>query len=295
LALALSQLRRPVIIVDPCAQYRAYPLYESAEDAFQDAGVNVFRAGFESDPEENFSRVMAELDGGVWNYADYTLIVDEASFLQRPQAMHADLARLIRQAPDDITVIQTLHRPSETHTTVRALATDAFFFQMYLPRDLDCVSEAYGSDVAEAVRHLGPHQVLHWWLGPAGNPTWCVWNDPQIWYVPIGGTMPNEENNGAEPTELEEPPAGDEAEAEEPEEPAEVPAAIAGTPDAEGDEVRKQLKAARSELDKVRKENAELRRMKPQQKPTGTPKPAQSAPVEAPTTTDKSVLEWLLS
>lgn len=264
-------------------------MYESVEDGFNDQTVAVFRAGFESDPETNFTRVMAELDGGVWAYADYTLIVDEASFLQRPQAMHADLARLIRQAPDDITVIETLHRPSETHTTVRALATDVFFFQMYLDRDLDVVAESYGSSVSEAVRHLGPHEVLHWWLGPAGNPSSCIWRDPAVWYVPIGGIMAKEKDVA----ELEEAEAPAEAEAEEPDEGAAPAAAPAESSSETVDEVLKQLKASKRELTKARQENEKLKRQLSQK--SEAPKPAQSAPVESPPPKEPSVLEWLLS
>lgn len=260
-------------------------MYESVEDGFNDQTVAVFRAGFESDPEDNFTRIMAELDGGVWAYADYTLIVDEASFLQRPQAMHADLARLIRQAPDDITVIETLHRPSETHTTVRALATDVFFFQMYLDRDLDVVAESYGSSVSEAVRHLGPHEVLHWWLGPAGNPSSCIWRDPAVWYVPIGGIMAKEKDVA----ELEEAEAPAEAEAEEPDEEQAPGESSSETVD----EVLKQLKASKRELTKARQENEKLKRQLSQK--SEAPKPAQSAPVEAPPAKEPSVLEWLLS
>lgn len=186
LALALASGKRPVIVFDPCSQYTSFPRVEIEElNSIMEDSEQVIRVEPNSDVEEGFDELMMELDGGIWYWGYYSIIVDESSFLQKPQGMNLSLARLIRQAPDDITVIQTLHRPSETHPTVRALATDLFFFQTYLRRDLTVIRETYGEQVAEQVRSLGPHEVLHFWLGSGGEPQISVWHNPSQWYVPI--------------------------------------------------------------------------------------------------------------
>lgn len=185
LALAISARRSPIIIFDPCSQFEYFPVEPSAVQGIE-RETPIFRVPVVEDPETAFQRLMTDLDGGVWRYEDYTLVLDETSLLQRPQAIHPALARLIRMGPDEITVIQTLHRPSETHATVRALATDFFFFQTYIQRDLDVISDNYGADVAEAVFRLKRHECLHWWLQPGGEPAWSVWTDPARWFIKIG-------------------------------------------------------------------------------------------------------------
>lgn len=174
------------MIFDPCAQYRNFPLIADLDSAMSD-GPEIFRVSesLESDPERAFSVTMETLDGGQWRWSDYTLIVDESSMLQRPQSMHPALARLIRQAPDDVCVIQTLHRPSETHPTVRALVTDCFFFQAHIARDLEVIEQTYGAEVAAKVSRLSQHHVLHWWLGAGGIPRYEVWDKPEEWFIEL--------------------------------------------------------------------------------------------------------------
>jgi hypothetical protein len=137
------------------------------------------------DPYDDFDRLMEILDGGEWYWSDYTLVIDEASMLQRPQSAHPSLLRLIRQAPDDVTVIQTIHRPSESHPTVRALTTDIFFFQTYLYRDLSVIRDTWGDDVSQKVSRLPQHHVLHFWLDRGGLPCHTTWDNPSLWYMPI--------------------------------------------------------------------------------------------------------------
>lgn len=192
LALAAIHSNRPILVFDPCAQYRMFPSIgpgdlDELEAAMQaESGeVPVLALQCGTDPIGDITAYMDVLDGGGWRWSEYTIILDEAALLQRPQGMPPAVARLIRQAPDDILVIETLHRPSETHGTIRALATDFFFFQCFHQRDLEVIEHNFGPDIAAKVRALGPHEVLHFWLGPAGEPCHAVWHDPALWYVQL--------------------------------------------------------------------------------------------------------------
>lgn len=190
LALALASGRKPVVIFDPCEQFRNFASggpgdLALIENALVRGEPEIVRYRVMGDPESEFSHLMELLDGGNWAWGDYSLIVDESSQLQRAQGFHPAIARLIRQAPDDVLVVQTLHRPSETHPTVRALCTDYFFFQTFLQRDLEVIAGNYGPEVARAVSRLAPYEVLHFWLGDTGAPKWKVWNDPKLWFVDL--------------------------------------------------------------------------------------------------------------
>lgn len=189
LALAAASGRRPVIIFDPCDQFQVWQAYDvdMIETALADdeAETEILRIVPDSDPEATFSNLMEVLDGGDWYWSEYCLLVDESSMIQKPQMMNPWLARLIRQAPDDIVVIQTIHRPSETHSTVKALASDYFFFSTYLQRDLLVIEQTYGQEVSEAVSKLGKYEVLHFWLDQGGEPRWKVWRNPGLWYMPL--------------------------------------------------------------------------------------------------------------
>lgn len=184
LALAIVSGKRPIFIFDPCAQFTYFPVARDLEAAMSTQGI--FRIPVEtSDPETEFAELMDFLDGGTWEWSDYALIVDETSQLQRPQAAHPAILRLIRTGPDDVFVAETLHRPSETHGTVKALSTDYFIFQTSLRRDLEVISDNYGPDVASAVSKLGAYQCVHIWIDPGGAIRWKIWDDPAIWYVPL--------------------------------------------------------------------------------------------------------------
>jgi hypothetical protein len=175
-------------LFDPCSQYRYVPAVslEELEEVMAGDTPMIRIVPMSESVDAEFEALMQVLDGGRWAWGDYTLVVDEASLLQKPQSLHPALARLIRQAPDDVTVIETIHRPSETHGTVRALATDYFFFQCYLARDLETIEQTWGAEVAEAVSRLPEYHVLHFWLDAGGIPRWKVWDDPKLWYIPIG-------------------------------------------------------------------------------------------------------------
>lgn len=183
LALALAQ-RQTVIVWDPNNQYQCLPLVEldELEDALE--SLLAFRY-MPIDSWEEFSELMAVLDGDDWKWQDYTLVLDESSALQNPHKLHPNLERLVRQKPADITVIETTHRPSDTNSLVKALASDVFVFQTYLARDLDYLADNFGADVAEQVAHLPKYHVLHWWLDEGGVPRTNVWAEPKLWHVPI--------------------------------------------------------------------------------------------------------------
>jgi hypothetical protein len=187
--LAAATGKPNVIIFDPVNQYSAFPnlIPSEIEEWLEDDGTGIVRyAPGRGQVPDAFDALMETLDGGVWEWGDYVLIIDEASYLQNAHWMHPALDRLVRQAPQDIVVIQTMHRPADAHMLVRSLATDYFWFFIDQARNLEAVRESWGDDVAEIVAHLPVYHVLHFWVDVGGVRRWAVWDDPSVWYVPIG-------------------------------------------------------------------------------------------------------------
>lgn len=186
LVLAAATGAQTILILDPNDQYGHVPVLHLA-----DLAVWLRRGGrlariMPEQPVADFAAVLAVLDAGRWAWADWALVVDESSYLQRPQAIDPEFERLMRQSPADIHLVQNTHRVVDTHNLVRALATDVFIFATHLQRDLDYLALNFGPGLADRAATLAPYQVIHWWVAPGGAPAWQVWNEPQAWYYNIG-------------------------------------------------------------------------------------------------------------
>ena len=186
LVLAASTGAGTILVLDPNNQYGFVPQLE-----LRDLSAFLRRRGqlariVSRNPIADFNQVIGELDGGRWTWADWALVVDESSYLQRPQAIDPELERLMRQSPADIHLIQNSHRVVDTNLLVRALATDVFVFATYLQRDLDYLALNFGQPLADRAPSLPPYHVIHWWIAPGGKPAWRVWQQPETWYYNIG-------------------------------------------------------------------------------------------------------------
>ena len=188
LSLAIAQ-QRSVIIWDPNDQYGAIPSIQPAEldgwmaSSGSDDMVRIVPA---PPVEDTWTQIVETLDGGKWRWADYTLIVDECSMLMSPARLDSSLERYARTSPSDVDVILTTHRPRDVHSLIRALASDLYVFQTTLARDLQVLTENYGSELAEAVQRLGQYHVVHCWLAAGGRQQIVVWDKPSEWYIDIG-------------------------------------------------------------------------------------------------------------
>jgi hypothetical protein len=189
LALALMQ-RHTVIVFDPNDQYAGFPAVSSAGEvgaALERSSDGDIIRYLPAPPVEEHWQALADLlDGGTWEWADYTLILDEASMLMSPHYLDEKLERFARTAPKDISLILTTHRPRDIHPLFRALATDLFCFQTTLALDVKVLQENYGAELASAVQRLGRYQVAHYWLAEGGTPMVHVWDKPSEWFIDIG-------------------------------------------------------------------------------------------------------------
>jgi len=186
LALAVSTAAETIIVFDPNNQYQSLERVSPADlESWLQKGNTVCRIDV-IDPVTDFEDTMEVLDGGEWRFANYAIVIDESSFLQKPQRIHPEWERLMRQSPRDVHLIQNTHRAPDTHNLVRALASDVFVFQTYLRRDLNYLAENFGDDMADAVARLPKYHVIHWWLDEGGVPQWREWRNPDVWYVDIG-------------------------------------------------------------------------------------------------------------
>ena len=173
-----------VAIYDINAQIRCFPrqtthdlgIFANWVDA-SDFRCLVFRPSRDVWGEfEGFAEIL-------WRKRGFTLLVDEASQLQTSAGAHTWLDRFVRMAPrDDVAIIQTMHRPRDSATLCRSLATDWFVFFTTLGHDLTVIEEHCGEDHVATVQGLGEasHRVFHW---DDAHGRAEVLNDPQRWFM----------------------------------------------------------------------------------------------------------------
>jgi hypothetical protein len=185
-ALAL-RFGETIIVFDPNNQFGALPAIEDVP-GFLETGGRVGKILPPAAPEDAWAELTAELDGGGWQWGEYTLIADECSMLMSAHYLDPQTERYARTAPKDVRLLMTTHRASDLNPLIRALASDWFIFQTSLERDLKAITDQFGVEVSAAVRNLPPYHVLHYWLDSGGVPRFEVWDKPAEWYVDIGRT-----------------------------------------------------------------------------------------------------------
>lgn len=198
LAAYLSQRKKAVVIFDPNVNFPAFP--HLSLDELQlwfeagSTGVVVFRP----DPSR-ISDDFAALSITLWPYGYFSFVIDEAHLLQRPQSMHPELQRWIRQGPRedshdsrgrslDVDIIQTSHRIVDINCDGRSLWSDVFIFRTIHPADLERIERDFGSGVSNAVTQLERFHFVHWWLDSGGIERWSIHIDPAAWYCNIRGS-----------------------------------------------------------------------------------------------------------
>lgn len=167
---------------DPNAQYECGPTYppDSADRILDEAkSLAIIR------PERNIEDSFNQLVETLRDWENYVLVVDETNTVQSAHKVEEGIEYLMRQSPDDVDVIQTTHRLSDTQRLTRSLASDWFFFRHTLRPELDLIENEHGSEVMRAVERLGNYQVVHVWLDAGGQQRHSVWHDPRAWYVAI--------------------------------------------------------------------------------------------------------------
>lgn len=187
LALALAKSsQRSVIVFDPNDQYGQIEEIEDLENWMGiSAPGSVGRIQAEN-PIADWEYIISELDGGDWKWSEYVLLVDECSMLMSPGKVHPGLERYARTSPRDVDVILTTHRTVDVHTLFRALATDWYIFNQHLDRDVETIAGTFGQELAQTSTTLANYHLIHFWLGPGGDPLWKKWTNPKAWYIDIG-------------------------------------------------------------------------------------------------------------
>lgn len=184
LAMWLAQKQgRPIVVYDINAQFRAWPesVVYSADDLHVVLEVGrlkliIFRP---DDEQKDFAAFAEEL----WDRQGYTLLVDEASFLQNPQTADPWLRKFIRAAdPEDIGLIQTTHMPADLWGKGRGLSSDWYMFYLTRDADLRAVAEQCGEEVAVQVSKLGQREFVHYNLDTKASE---LVTDPTKWFVEI--------------------------------------------------------------------------------------------------------------
>lgn len=177
-----EQQRGGIAVFDPNGQFDAFPLQASEPARFKrlldSAGTGrkrfvVYRPY--RDLEAEFSEVARIL----WRRSHFAFLVDEAHNLQSPSCLNPGLEKLVRLAPDDLVLVQTMHRPADSAVLCRSLASVWCIFRTTEENDLEVIRRRCGRAVAEVVCALPPRHVL-WWSDD--DATYRVLTQPRDWF-----------------------------------------------------------------------------------------------------------------
>jgi len=188
LTVAVHQYPR-VIVFDPNCQFRRFPVTSDPEDIQLWAEENIDNGElsivvFRPNTDTLYDDFEA-LVNALWDYEQFSFIIDEASVLQSPSWIHPSLDKLIRQGRD-IAIIQSTHRCVDTNRIVRGLITDGWFFQTEGQPDLTMIAADYMPALSEQLRGLGKHETAHYWITEDGGlHRFNIWTNPDDWYVKI--------------------------------------------------------------------------------------------------------------
>jgi len=137
--------------------------------------------------EEDFDGMCSILFSPPERYAQWALIIDEASQLQKPQSINPQLDRAVRQHPRTVLVIQTTHSLQDWHRSSKDLMSQLYIFRQQ-GRSLEAVVDYCDGDeeFREVVRTLPDHWLVRYdFEAQQGQAQWEVWDDPSMWYVDL--------------------------------------------------------------------------------------------------------------
>lgn len=177
--------KKTVVVFDPDGQFNAWPQLYRVQDliTYLDSGV-VSCAVYRPERLDIASEWTAFADC-LWEFEDYTVIIDEASMLQSANWKDDRLERFLRRAPDSVHIIQTTHRIIDVNKLARQNVTDLFCFQTGVRADLEMIRADVCEDIPDVISGLPPYHVLHYWRGNGGQHQHTVWNDPRKWDIRI--------------------------------------------------------------------------------------------------------------
>jgi hypothetical protein len=140
----------------------------------------------------------------------YSVIIDEAGWLQTANSINDQLFRAIKGHPtqppeEEITIIQTMHTLSESNGKTRSLINEYYLFRLKAPGDTKAVQELTGiEDLPEILKSLSQHHFVRYINSrvPAGQSEWEIVSDSESWNigaVSMGAKMPldNLEESGS--------------------------------------------------------------------------------------------------
>lgn len=205
-----KQWRGTIVIFDPRGSYsHAGVQCASVEELMQhlEDGDYLDREGqaiplvyhVDADPEKSFSELCEALFPprfAGWR-GRLALLVDESRTLQSHAYIHPSLDRIVGQAPiDDVLVIQTTHEIKEWNSKTKSVMDEMYLFYQIGTHNYDRIADLCGEDVADEVVGFKPenrddpsiHHCVRYCFREIFDDgrEWQTWNDPQIWYLPLG-------------------------------------------------------------------------------------------------------------
>lgn len=182
-----------VVIFDPNGQFPEVPRVPIAE---LDQTIQEWS---ESESDSHLWLRVGPLDTGeisstfdalaavLFNWENYSLIVDEANSLQTSNKINPSLDRLLRRSPSSVAIVQNTHRVKDTNTNTRFHSADWWVFLNERAVDLDAIEREWGNEeIVREIRELDAYQCVHIWRGHGGRIEFSTWDKPEEWYFPIG-------------------------------------------------------------------------------------------------------------
>jgi hypothetical protein len=138
-----------------------YDVDEALEFIDWSKGQKTFAAAFVpgSDLEGEFEEICHE----AYRRGNMAFVVEEVPFVVKPGYLPTGFAYMVRTGRHkDLDLVWTAQRASEVSRTLTSSTDLWILFSQTEPRDLDCLAERCGREVANKVAGLGLHESFVW-------------------------------------------------------------------------------------------------------------------------------------
>ena len=121
----------------------------------------------------------------------FSVVIDEAGWLQNPQYMTPQLFRAMKGHPteppdEEVTIIQTMHTLSESYAKTRSLINEYYLFRLKAPGDVRAVEALTGiENLPEILAELPRHHFVRYINSrvPEGAREWEIVSDSDSWNI----------------------------------------------------------------------------------------------------------------
>lgn len=198
IALAASQ-HKTILIWDPNDNYRSTAfsqvrpnqnwsgsgetVEQFMERAERSGEIEIARLG--PLDQQDIDRHFQDLSDALWEWDDFSLVIDESMLLQNPMRRHPALDRFIRRSTAGMFIVQTCHRMFELNSLSRFLVDELYAFRLELPRERKLITDQFDSELGQVVSELEDREYAKWYRTATGRTYFYRQPDSSIWFVDL--------------------------------------------------------------------------------------------------------------